>query len=57
MGVIRLVNGERFHGRIIEDRGDVLVIEVYKKNSKTGDLCHVCVRTIPFQNILSIDYY
>ena len=30
MAIVRLVDGEVFNGRIIEDRGDILLIEMYK---------------------------
>jgi hypothetical protein len=57
MAIVRLVDGEVFNGRIIEDRGDILLIEMYKQDSETGEIQHICIRTIPFNRILSIDYY
>lgn len=57
MAIIRLVNGECFNGNVVEDRGDVIIVEVCKKDHKTDNIRHVCIRTIPFQYILSIDYY
>jgi methyl coenzyme M reductase subunit D len=57
MAIIRLVNGEIFNGKIKENRGEVFLIEMQQQDSQTGEIRHICVRTIPFNRILSIDYF